>query len=80
VPQTKKKKYQGDETNRAIIQYTWKCHKETHYVAFLNKQKNIIFYFFISFTKSGNRRVEQVLPGETGTLWCGEEVGNGEGG
>jgi hypothetical protein len=33
--------------------------------------------FFFSFTKSEDRRVEQVLPGEVGTSGIGEEVGKG---
>jgi hypothetical protein len=34
---------------------------------------------FFSFTKSENRRVEQVLPGVVGTIGRGEEVGKGHG-
>jgi hypothetical protein len=56
------------------------CQKETPCVAVLNKQNVIFFLLFFSYTKSENRRAEQVLPGEAGTGGSGEEGGNGEGG
>jgi hypothetical protein len=41
----------------------------------LNKQK--MSFFFFSFTKSENRREEQVLPGRFDTSRRGEEVRKG---
>jgi hypothetical protein len=41
--------------------HKWKCHKETPYIAILNK--NVFFYIY---TKSENWKVEQVLWGEGG--------------
>jgi hypothetical protein len=41
--------------------YTWKYHKETLYVAILNKRR---CHFFFSFTKLGNKRAVQT-PGPT---------------
>jgi hypothetical protein len=58
--------------------HTWKYHKETPCVAILNKQK--YYFFFLSFTKSENRRAEQVLPRGRGTIqvrrgrWCRKGV------
>jgi hypothetical protein len=53
-----------------------KCHKKTPRVPILNKQKHPFFFFFF-FTKSGNRRVVQVLPEGVDTSRRGEEVGKG---
>jgi hypothetical protein len=53
--------------------HIWKCHKETHCVAILNKQK----HYFFSFTKLESRREEQVLPGGADTSVRWEEVGKG---
>jgi hypothetical protein len=55
-----------------IYIHTWKCHKKIPHVAILNKQK----YHFFKFTKSENRRVEQVL-GNLG-VWYQWEGGGGE--
>jgi hypothetical protein len=54
-----------------IYIYIWKCLKETPCRAILNFKK----YHFFSFTKSENRRAEQVLHGEVGTSGRGKEVG-----
>jgi hypothetical protein len=61
------------EMNQFRLQciYTWKCHKETPHVAILDKQK----WHYFSFTKSENRRAEQVLPRGADTSERGEEVG-----
>jgi hypothetical protein len=55
-----------EEMNQFRLYYThtWKCHKETPCAAILNKQKYLLFF---SFTKSDNRRAEQILPGGVGT-------------
>jgi hypothetical protein len=37
---------------------TAKCHKETSFIAILNKQK---CHFFLSLTKLENRRAQQIL-------------------
>jgi hypothetical protein len=55
--------------------YTWKCHKETRCGAILNKQK---CHFFFSFTRSENRRTEQVLLRGGGALYHWEGGGSGE--
>jgi hypothetical protein len=52
--------------------YSWKSHKEIPFVTILNKQKH--HFFFLSFAKSENRKVEQVLlggliPMEFGKRW-----------
>jgi hypothetical protein len=39
------------------------------------KQSKMSFFFIFSYTKSENRRAEQVLPGGIGTSGRGEEVG-----
>jgi hypothetical protein len=58
-------------------QIVWKCHKETPRVAIVNKQK--CHFFFLSFAKSENRRVEQVLPGgRLGGWYQWEGRGGGE--
>jgi hypothetical protein len=55
--------------------YTWKYYKGTTCVAVLNKQN------LFSFTKSVNRRIEQVLPWVRGGWYQlrGEEMGKGYG-
>jgi hypothetical protein len=56
--------------------YTWKCHKETPYVAILTKQK----HHFFSFIKLENRRDELAFYlAEVGsdTSGRGEDVGKG---
>jgi hypothetical protein len=54
---------------------TWKCHKKTPCVVSCVATQNVIFFFSFSYTKSENRKVEQVLPGGIGTGGRGEEVG-----
>jgi hypothetical protein len=66
-----------NEPIQTIILYTWKCHKETPCIAILNKPK---CHFFSSFTKSENRRVEQVLSGGVGTSGRGRRWEKGVGG
>jgi hypothetical protein len=54
--------------------------QETLYVAILNK-KNVLFSSsFFNYTKSKNRRAEQVLPGGTGICRRGRKWGKGVGG
>jgi hypothetical protein len=49
-----------------------------HYVLLSSTSKNVIL--FVCFTKSENRRVEQVLSKEVGTSGRGEDVGKSVGG
>jgi hypothetical protein len=51
---------------------TWKCHKETLYIAKLNQKKS----HFYSFTNSEHRRAEQVLSGGW-QQWGGEDIRKG---
>jgi hypothetical protein len=58
--------------NQFLLQHldTWKCYKETPWVAILHKQK----CHFFSFIKSETRRAEQVLPEGVGVSGRWEKV------
>jgi hypothetical protein len=57
----------------------WKYHKEMPCIGILNSQKYHFSFFFFSFRKFENRRVEQVLSGGMVPVGGVRRWGNGGG-
>jgi hypothetical protein len=53
------------------------CHKETPCIALKQARISFFHFLFFSYTKLGNKKAEQILPGGAGTSGRGKEMGKG---
>jgi hypothetical protein len=75
----RKEKNRGDKPNWAIIHIYMEMPQGNSLCSYLKQAKMSFFIFScFSYTKSENRRVEQVLPGRAGSSRRRRRWGNGE--